>query len=219
VRAFHHCLVEARTRFATPGQLTQNLLGLLDDSGYLEGLGRMYKPREDALRRRDNVMEFVNEMAEYVRRAGTGATLRDFLESFALLDTNDREEKDQAAADAVTLMTVHAAKGLEFTLVCVVGMERGLFPHQRALEEHAEDEERRLFYVALTRAKQDAVLTYAETRRVRGDTIRRRPSPFLEEIPADLVEFSTPAKALKPAPAEVAADYLEQMRAKFAPKK
>ncbi|OGV61737.1 MAG: hypothetical protein A3K19_11180 [Lentisphaerae bacterium RIFOXYB12_FULL_65_16] len=219
VRAFHRCLMDARTRFETPGHLTQNLLGLLEDSGYLEGLGRMYKPREDALRRRDNVLEFVNEMAEYVRRAGAAATLRDFLESFALLDTNDREEKDSAAEDAVTLMTVHAAKGLEFTLVCVVGMERGLFPHQRALEEHAEDEERRLFYVALTRARQDAVLTYAETRRIRGDMVRRRPSPFLDEIPPELVEFTTPAKSLKPASPEVAANYLAQMKAQFAPKK
>ena len=104
-------------------------------------------------------------------------------------------------------------------IVFMPGMEEGLFPHQRALEEHAEDEERRLFYVALTRARQDAVLTYAETRRIRGDMVRRRPSPFLDEIPPELVEFTTPAKSLKPASPEVAANYLAQMKAQFAPKK
>jgi DNA helicase-2/ATP-dependent DNA helicase PcrA len=116
-------------------------------------------------------------------------------------------------------MTVHAAKGLEFAVVILVGMERGLFPHVRALEEqmHGEEEERRLFYVALTRAQQEVVLTHAERRRVRADTVRRRPSPFLEELPQELVQFRTAADALEPASPEVAAAYLAEMKARFAP--
>jgi len=125
------------------------------------------------------------------------------------------ESSGPDAPGAVTLMTVHAAKGLEFPVVIVVGMERGLFPHVRSLEEHTEEEERRLFYVALTRARDEVVLVHAERRRVRGQVVRRRPSSFLDELPEELIRFRNAGEALAPASAEVAASYLAQMREMF----
>jgi len=142
--------------------------------------------------------------------------LGDFLEEFALMDANDQEEKDAESKDGrVTLMTVHAAKGLEFPVVLITGMERGLFPHERSVKEQTVEEERRLFYVALTRAQDEVLITYADRRPFRGSVRSQRPSPFLDELPEDLVTYSSPTHALQPAPREVAASYLADLKAKF----
>ncbi len=220
LRQLHGCLGRAREQFRSPGGLADKVKALLQDSGYMGGLGRMYKPRSDALVRLENVHEFVAEVAEFEERNGPKTTVAEFLESFALLDANDREEQTGAQDEgAVTLMTVHAAKGLEFPVVFVTGLERGLFPHIRAIEDNAEDEERRLFYVALTRAQEEVVLTHADRRRTRNQIKKQRPSPFLDELPEDLVRFCGAADALVPATREMASDYLAQMKAMFAPKK
>jgi len=88
-------------------------------------------------------------------------------------------------------MTIHAAKGLEFHTVFIAGLEQGLIPHARSLEEgeHNVEEERRLFYVAITRAKQRLYLSSCKTRRRRGNQQEAEPSPFLNELPADLLEY------------------------------
>ena len=109
-------------------------------------------------------------------------------------------------------MTVHASKGLEFPNVFVVGFEQGLFPHQTALDEGNVEEERRLCYVAITRAKQQLVLTYASRRRVMNQVVAKRPSHFLDELPAELIDFSNPRKAIRPASLEESENFLEQMR-------
>ena len=218
LRQFAACLGKYRRELSEPTELARKITGMLEESGYIEGLGRMYKPREDAIRRRDNVLEFINEVAEFEAREGVAASLRAFLERLALLDASDLEESRSAKQEgSVTLMTVHAAKGLEFPVVIVVGLERGLFPHQRSLEEHGEHEERRLFYVALTRARQEVVLLYAAKRRVKGQVMRRRRSSFIDELPEDLVCFRTSADALTPLSSIEASDYLTQMKAMFAP--
>jgi len=95
-------------------------------------------------------------------------------------------------------------------------MERGVFPHLRAIKERSEAEERRLFYVAMTRAQDHLVLSYAEKRRRLGVSTRQRPSGFLDDIPEELVRYTTPREAIAPAPPDVASDYLAQMRALFA---
>lgn len=191
-------LQAARDRFSHPGGLYAKAKLFFEEVDYLNGLGRMYKPREDALKRRDNVLEFLNSLAEYDESRHGGAMLQEFLESYALLDGNDRREKSpQASGAMVTLMTVHAAKGLEFPWVVLTGMERNLFPHQRALEEGNEEEERRLFYVAITRAKHKLVITYAEKRRTHGTVIPVRPSKFLDEIPASFIDYVPPASMLR----------------------
>ena len=109
-------------------------------------------------------------------------------------------------------MTVHASKGLEFQTVLVVGLEQGLFPHQTAMDEGNLEEERRLCYVALTRARERLLLSYAERRRVAAQVVAKRPSKFLDEIPDDLIEFTTPSKVIKPASAEVVEDMFAKMR-------
>ena len=215
VRGFARRLRQAREEFAAPGGLARKVEQFLSAVGYLDGLGRMYKPREDALKRRENVLEFVSAVAEFEERLGPRKTLAEFLESFALQDARDKEEKGGEGEKSVTLLTVHAAKGLEFPLVVVAGMERGLFPHRMALEEGGIEEERRLFYVAVTRAQRELVLTHAEKRRARGQVLRQRPSPFLDEVPAELLRLCTPRTALKPVSGDVADSYLAQMMAMF----
>jgi DNA helicase-2/ATP-dependent DNA helicase PcrA len=98
------------------------------------------------------------------------------------------EGQAEAHEDSVQLMTLHSAKGLEFPLVFVVGMEEGLFPHQRSTEDPAQiEEERRLCYVGITRARERLVLTCAESRRLHGTDLYPRPSRFISELPAELI--------------------------------
>jgi DNA helicase-2/ATP-dependent DNA helicase PcrA len=191
---------------------------LFADLDYIDGLGRMYKPREDALQRKENVLEFLGSLDEFDGKRGHQATLEEFLEQMALEDARDRQDRRRNDSDnSVTLMTVHASKGLEFPVVFVAGMEQKLFPHQMALDEGNEEEERRLCYVAFTRAKEQLILTYADKRRVQNETVRRLPSRFLNEFSEGLAVLSTPAKVLKPASLNDIRGYLDSLRAQFKP--
>ncbi len=213
LRTFHEKMKKASDAFQTPGDLCDKTRALLDGIGYIDGLVRMYKPRTDAMKRRDNVMEFLSTLAEFDESHERNATLNDFLEQFDLQDANDRQrDNKKETGEAATLMTVHASKGLEFQTVLVVGLEQGLFPHQTAMDEGNLEEERRLCYVALTRARERLLLSYAERRRVAAQVVAKRPSKFLDEIPDDLIEFTTPSKVIKPASAEVVEDMFAKMR-------
>ena len=138
--------------------------------------------------RLENVRELLTSINGYVESAGGDASLAGFLDEIALytdLDSHDPSE------DAVVMMTMHSAKGLEFPTVFVVGMEEGIFPGIRAIGEMEEmEEERRLCYVALTRAKERLYLTCASQRMLFGRTSNNRPSRFAGEIPAELLEQS-----------------------------
>ena len=186
-----------RREFDAPGDLAAKISKYLADVGYLGALQRIYKDIDDALKRRDNVEEFVNAAAQYEARRPDAATLRDFLESFALLEEEDRDEDPDK--DAVTFSTVHAAKGLEFPVVFLIALEQGMFPHERALAEGGGDEELRLFYVAVTRAKEELYLLHARTRLQRGVPHPERPSPFLALLGNDLVENTAPEQLIQPA--------------------
>ena len=116
--------------------------------------------------------------------------LNAFLAHAALESGDDGAQDD----NAVQLMTMHAAKGLEFPVVFLTGMEEGLFPHSRSMQSEDElEEERRLCYVGITRAMTELNLSYAEVRRLRGQEHRNRPSRFLSEIPAQLLEEVRPS--------------------------
>lgn len=162
------------------GSAAQALRAALDATGYrryAQALG----DTED-VDRGENIDELLAFAAEYDEREGGG--LRGFLEEVALLTDQDRWD---AAAQRVSLMTVHTAKGLEFDRVAVVGLEEGLFPHARALQERdGLEEERRLFYVALTRARLELCLSHARLRLRAGAPGPRAPSRFLSELPQDL---------------------------------
>lgn len=152
----------------------------------------------EGLSRFENIQELLNGIKEFTESnrpefEGKKPTLSDFLLDVALLTDADQDDDDK---NKVSLMTIHSAKGLEFPYVYVVGMEENLFPSQLSLSERSElEEERRLFYVAVTRAEKKATLTYALTRYRYGQLNHSEPSRFLEEIDPDFVDMP---EALEP---------------------
>ncbi|MBD0370987.1 MAG: UvrD-helicase domain-containing protein [Pyrinomonadaceae bacterium] len=151
------------------------------DTGYSNALKA--ENSDEAEARLENLQELVNAAVDYDKQEGEG--LRDFIDHAALVSDTDQYKRDAA----VTLMTMHSAKGLEFPLVFIVGLEDGLFPHSRAAADPSEmEEERRLCYVAITRAERFLYLTHAMKRRVYGEEMASEPSQFLNEMPLDLIE-------------------------------
>lgn len=210
---FSRIIKDIRGKLPEKGPVYPIAEELIERLQYLPGLARMYKPREDALKRRDNVLELLSSIAEYDETRHNAGSLEDYLEQFDLQDAHDRrKDRNKKDEPAVTLMTIHASKGLEFPNVFVVGMEQGLFPHQNALDEGNLEEERRLCYVAITRAQIKLLLTYVSRRRVMNQVVAKRPSKFLDEIPEELIEFTNPKDAIKPATVEESEAFLEQMR-------
>ena len=181
-------ICQFREQFKEPGSLALKAQMYLDEVGYLNGLQRIYKDIREADSRRENVLEFLNYMGQFERSQEGPVTLEDFLENYALMDDNDRTEEEDEKRDAPILSTVHAAKGLEFPAVFIVGMEQNTFPHERALLENAEDEERRLFYVAITRAKEYLFMTYSLERFKFREYVRQLPSKFLKDIPDEIAD-------------------------------
>ncbi|MBX6323736.1 MAG: UvrD-helicase domain-containing protein, partial [Rhodospirillaceae bacterium] len=170
---------------------------VLEESGYTA----MWQadPSPDAPGRLENLRELVTAMQEFENLAG-------FLEHIALV----MENADGPPGEIVSLMTLHSAKGLEFDTVFLPGWEEGLFPHPRALEESGEaglEEERRLAYVGLTRAKRRALVSFAAMRRVRNLWQAAVPSRFVGELPAENVEMRTEAGLYAGAPAEGASAF------------
>jgi DNA helicase-2/ATP-dependent DNA helicase PcrA len=138
---------------------------------------------DEAEGRLENLQELVNAAVDYDEQGIEG--LREFIDHSALVSDQDDYKRDAP----VTLMTAHSAKGLEFPLVFIVGLEDGLFPHSRSATDRAElEEERRLAYVAMTRAERYLYVTHAMKRRVYGEELASEPSPFLNEMPIDLLE-------------------------------
>src|SRR6185295_17033242 len=151
--------------------------------------------------RLENLQELVNAAVDYDEQGVEG--LREFIDHSALVSDQDDYKRDAP----VTLMTAHSAKGLEFPLVFIVGLEDGLMPHSRARTDPAElEEERRLAYVAMTRAERHLYVTHAMKRRVYGEELASEPSPFLNEMPSELLEDLSLGKSwlsFKGGPAEI----------------
>jgi DNA helicase II / ATP-dependent DNA helicase PcrA len=162
---------------------------MLDQTGYLKSLRD--ENSEEANERIENLMELVSAARDYEVRE-PDASLGGFVDRLSLLSEADEESGNRQAK--VWLMTLHAAKGLEFPLVVIAGLEEGLFPHARSGEDEEEiEEERRLCYVGMTRAQSQLVVTSAARRRVFGEYQPTEPSRFLDEIPAELVDRIAPA--------------------------
>jgi len=157
---------------------------MLDQSGYLQDLRE--ERSEDAESRVENLAELVSAAREYESREPE-PSLGGFVDRLSLLSDVDEE---QGARDArVWMMTLHSAKGLEFPVVVLAGLEEGLFPHSRSSEDEEElEEERRLCYVGMTRARSRLVLTGAARRRIFGEYQSSEPSRFIDEVPAELIE-------------------------------
>ena len=175
-RAIMDELVQAHAARMPLGELASLAMTL---TCYREALAA--EQSEEATERLENLQEFVGALAEFSTE-NPEQTLADYLEQVSLTSNSD-DRSDQARR--VRLMTIHSAKGLEFTRVILTGMEEGVFPHGRSLQDPTQmEEERRLAYVAVTRAKRDLLITYAARRSLYGQTQVNEPSRFLRDLPA-----------------------------------
>lgn len=165
-----------RFSFDAPINVTK---AILDDSGYLEMLQE--EKTEEALSRIENINEMLRAIAEF-------NDIHDFIEHSSLVMENEVLETNYGGS--VTIMTLHGAKGLEFDVVFLPGWEEGVFPSQRSLDEEGEkglEEERRIAYVGITRAKKELYITHAESRKIFYEIVRSYPSRFLAEIPEEII--------------------------------
>ena len=184
LKAFTEMIEEMRHRAENMG-LVEFYAYVCARTGYVRALQE--KSDVESRGRLENVQELASSIQAFLENDPDNPTLAGFLDEIALYtDLDSQNDSD----NCVTLMTMHAAKGLEFPFVCVVGMEDGLFPGNRAIGDEEEmEEERRLCYVAMTRAKEKLILTNARQRMLYGRTTPCRPSRFLEEIPEENMEW------------------------------
>ncbi len=163
------------------------------------GLAEFYRNDKEGQERLENLDELINAAATFVDdegAVGEAGALLSFL-SHASLESGEHQAGE--GQDAVQLMTVHAAKGLEFDVVFITGLEQGLFPHENAAQDrNGLEEERRLMYVAITRARKRLYLCHAQSRMLHGQTRYCAPSVFLEEIPQELLRLLTRARPVAP---------------------
>ena len=172
---------EETAALASESPVSDVVRAAIIDTGYEAWLRS--ERTDEAEGRIENLQELVNAAVDYDEQGLEG--LREFIDHSALVSDQDEYKRDAP----VTLMTVHSAKGLEFPLVFIVGLEDGLFPHSRSAADPAElEEERRLAYVAMTRAERFLYVTHAMKRRVYGEELASEPSQFLNEMPIDLLE-------------------------------
>ncbi|MDH4470004.1 MAG: 3'-5' exonuclease [Verrucomicrobiae bacterium] len=172
-------------RLQTPGQDPAMLLDeILKECGYNEDLRKSCKTPEEADQRETNVRELLESMGDFCQKNRRNGA-QQFLDTMSL-EREKAEEKEER--HGVTLITLHAAKGLEYEFVYLVGLEDGLLPHERSKEEGNIEEERRLCYVGMTRAKKKLTMTYCRTRKKYGTILSCTPSPFLLECAGEGVE-------------------------------
>lgn len=186
----------SRLQAAAENSRTSDLyLQILDETGYAQKLREENTP--ESKNRIENLEELQNAILQFEKERGEEGTLQAFLEQLMLISELDRQNENE---DAVTLMTLHLSKGLEFKNVFIVGMEEGLFPSGQSVDMSdptSVEEERRLCYVGMTRARENLHLSYARQRRVWGQEEMRPPSRFLSEIPAEYISSTSALKRPK----------------------
>ena len=165
---------------------------LVEEIGFVDYLARICKTDSEFQNRKNNIFEFIDSMKEYEAR-GKKNGLERFLDDIAL--QQDRDEEDESIG-GVSLITLHAAKGLEFPAVYMVGVEEGILPHKRSIEEGTKEEERRLFYVGMTRAMERLTMSYCVNRKKYGEVIRGEPSSFLEELDPTYIDVMSNDEAV-----------------------
>lgn len=190
-----HTMIESLNRmqeYLSVTELTEKLLELSEYKLELQREGTL-----ESKARVENIDEFLSVTQEFEKR-NEDKTLLSFLTDLALIADIDTMDKDDEQSDAVVLMTMHSAKGLEFPVVFIIGMEEGVFPHSRTFQDNEElEEERRLAYVGITRAEKQLFLTCARTRTLFGRTNSSPPSRFLKEIPEELKEDASPSGGMR----------------------
>ncbi|HEX3242969.1 MAG TPA: UvrD-helicase domain-containing protein [Solirubrobacterales bacterium] len=192
ISRFHETMEDLRRRAANLSPVAELLEATLRETGYLDALAA--ERTVEAEGRAENLEELIGVAAEFdanreLEGEGDLSPLEEFLQQISLYTEQDglRDES------VITLMTLHNAKGLEYDTVFIVGCEDGAFPHMRALEEGGEEEERRLCYVGITRAKRRLYMTWTRERRLFGRAERNLPSRFIDELPAELTERQSSA--------------------------
>jgi len=194
VQHFSNWLVDIADR-ANRGNLLDAIKDMIEEIDYRGWLEEVAGDPNKASRRMENVEELVAWIERMIEQDTTEKNIGDITASLTLMDIMDRQE-DENQADAVHLMTMHAAKGLEFPHVFIIGMEEEILPHRTSIEEDNIEEERRLAYVGITRAQRSLVFTMANTRKRYGEKVDCEESRFLRELPAeDLVWTSEKTQA------------------------
>jgi len=196
----------AHTGSANYASMTEELIREIDFTAHLK---KNAKSEEEVDARRRNVAELVEGMHNHWSRSKRG--LRGFLDSVALMQDQEEEKKDEGSG--VSLITMHAAKGLEFPICYIVGVEEGVLPHSRSVDEGNRSEERRLLYVGITRAMEKLTVTWCHTRRRGKDKLPCQPSSFFDELDEEELE-RTDYETLASTPVEeaFASDYFERMK-------
>jgi len=190
ILSFHRMIQTERDALLTPGPFAPRVHSLFKRLGLYEEMEKLEPDRKKARRRQENIDQIVSSLSHY-EASDPAPSLAGFLDRVSLFDEN-REKRSQKKGgeedDAVTLMSLHASKGLEFPVVFLVGMEEDLLPHRNAIgDETTIEEERRLCYVGITRARQTLVLSRVRKRKRMGSWEEREESRFLAEIPPDLL--------------------------------
>jgi superfamily I DNA/RNA helicase len=190
IRAFEQFIEETRAHLTNepPPPLSQWAERFLNQTGYIDELRRSEKNPETGENRVRNLKDLIADLDGDNPSQPPPERLQEFLEDLAL--DNEREEEKETRHDAVTLITMHSCKGLEFPHVHIVGLEEGLLPHSRSKVENSLDEERRLFYVALTRAQETLRITHCLGRKKYGQMMPCHPSQFLGDLPEEFVEWA-----------------------------
>ncbi len=214
--AFAGLMDRFESRMLEPGADHAAVTGaLFEEIGFFAELRRTCKTEGEATSREINVRDMLRDLERYQQRQPDGG-LRGFVDRVALdrdRQEKKREEKEEATPQ-VTLITLHAAKGLEFPHVFLVGVEEGLLPHERSRVEGTVDEERRLLYVGITRARKKLTMSYCVNRTKYGSAVSCAPSTFFKELSRDYLELVNLAKVLNaPATEDSARNHFQRMRA------
>lgn len=207
-------LIEGNKSMISGHGLAKKTRALVDEIRYFDYLIQENPKSEKAARFKFlNIESLINSMENWENNPDSGeATLYNYLNRITLLSRDDMDDEENGK---VNLMTIHAAKGLEFPVVFIAGAEEGLIPHGRAVDEGGDaavEEERRLFYVAITRARDKLFISACRNRRHAQANRESRPSRFLDEIPSSLVKYHEPSKEVSP---ETALEILQQMKKRF----
>lgn len=208
-------LIESNRQKLLSGRgLSKKVREMVEEINYRDYLITEYSKSEKAVRFKLKNIELLLEMMERweIDPDNTNPSLFNYLNRITLMSRDNGDDENDKGK--VNLMTIHASKGLEFPVVFIAGAEEGLIPHQRSVDENSGnvEEERRLFYVAITRAREKLIISSCQKRRKMQAIIECEPSRFLDEIPQNLVEYHEPQKEV---PQEMAKDIFENMLKKF----
>jgi ATP-dependent DNA helicase Rep len=212
LRAFTHWMNDMIVRAREEDEPMKVVNDLLEALHYDDWLKEVCDDDKTAQRRMENVLELVSWLRRLSQQPDVGGTLADMVARLSLIGMLEKDGENDAT-DQVSLMTLHAAKGLEFPHVFIVGTEENILPHHGSQNDRGVEEERRLAYVGITRAKKTLTMFVAERRRRGGELVACEPSRFIGELPADDVVWADGQTRLPPQPAlERAEDYLSNMR-------